>query len=38
MASNYHARPMPAEVLVDGDTWKIIRRRQTCEDLIALEE
>ncbi|MBE0537561.1 MAG: diaminopimelate decarboxylase [Phycisphaerae bacterium] len=37
MASNYNARPMPAEVLVDGDTWKVIRKRQTYEDLIMHE-
>jgi diaminopimelate decarboxylase len=37
MASNYNRRPMPAEVLVDGGTWSMIRRRQTVEDLIALE-
>ena len=34
-ASNYNARPRPAEVLVvDGDQWRIIRRRETMEDLI----
>ena len=37
MASNYNARPLCAEVLVDGDQFRIIRRRQTYEDLIALE-
>ncbi len=38
MASNYNARPLVAEVLVDGDTFSVIRRRQTYEDLIALEK
>lgn len=38
MASNYNARPMCAEVLVDGDQFRIIRKRQTYEDLIALEK
>jgi diaminopimelate decarboxylase len=38
MASNYNARPMPAEVLVDGKNFKIIRRRQSYEDMIALEK
>jgi hypothetical protein len=28
---------MPAEVLVDGSTWSVIRRRQTIDDLLALE-
>jgi diaminopimelate decarboxylase len=37
MASNYNRRPMPAEVLVDGSAWSIIRRRQTIDDLLALE-
>jgi diaminopimelate decarboxylase len=38
MASNYNRRLFPAEVLVDGDGWQTIRRRQTLEDLLALEE
>jgi diaminopimelate decarboxylase len=37
MASNYNRRPMPAEVLVDAGTWRVIRRRQTVDDLLALE-
>lgn len=37
MASNYNSRPMAPEVLVEGDKAKLIRRRQTFEDLIALE-
>jgi len=37
MASNYNRRPMPAEVLVDNGTWRVIRRRQTLNDLLALE-
>ncbi|MBC8442375.1 MAG: diaminopimelate decarboxylase, partial [Deltaproteobacteria bacterium] len=38
MASNYNARPLCAEVLVDGDQFRIIRKRQTYEDLIDLEK
>jgi diaminopimelate decarboxylase len=38
MASNYNRRLMPAEVLVDGGTWRTVRRRQTVDDLLALEE
>jgi len=34
MASTYNARPLPAEVLVDGDTVALIRRRGTFEDLF----
>jgi diaminopimelate decarboxylase len=37
MASNYNNRPRAPEVLVEGDTYKIIRRRETLEDLVALE-
>ena len=37
MASNYNRRLMPAEVLVDRASWSVIRRRQTIEDLLALE-
>ena len=37
MASNYNSRPFPAEVLVDGDSAKVVRKRQTLDDLIAGE-
>lgn len=37
MSSNYNTRPLAAEVLVDGDTTKLIRRRQTVQELLALE-
>ena len=37
MASNYNRRPMPPEVLVDAGSWRIIRRRQTVDDMLALE-
>jgi diaminopimelate decarboxylase len=37
MASNYNRRPLPAEVLVDGGVWRIVRRRQTVDDMLALE-
>ncbi len=37
MASNYNARPMLPEVLVDGSHYHIIRRRQSYDDLIAPE-
>src|SRR5215831_4372392 len=33
MASNYNSRPLPAEALVDGDKFALIRRRQTWDDL-----
>ena len=38
MASNYNARPRAPEVLVAGDRFEIIRRRETYEDLVALEK
>ena len=37
MASNYNRRPLPAEVLVDDGAWRVIRRRQTIDDMLALE-
>jgi diaminopimelate decarboxylase len=38
MASNYNARPRPPEVLVDGQNFSIIRKRESYEDLITLEK
>lgn len=38
MASNYNAQPRPAEVLVDGFDVRLIRRRETWEDLMTLEK
>ncbi|MCK4998550.1 MAG: hypothetical protein KAS23_03410, partial [Anaerohalosphaera sp.] len=38
MSSNYNSRPMLPEVLVDGDKFTVIRKRQTYEDLIELEK
>ncbi|MBY6206481.1 MULTISPECIES: diaminopimelate decarboxylase [Halomonas] len=37
MASNYNSRPRPAEVLVDGDSWQVVRQRERIEDLWAGE-
>jgi diaminopimelate decarboxylase len=37
MASNYNARGRAAEVLVDGDTHRLIRRRETHDDLVRCE-
>ncbi len=37
MASNYNRRPAAAEVMVDGETWRLIRRRQTIDDLLQWE-
>ena len=34
MASNYNSRPLPAEALVRGDQFALIRKRQTWEDLV----
>ena len=38
MGSNYLRRPLPPEVLVDGDSWRVTRRRQTLDDMLALED
>lgn len=37
MSSNYNTRPLVAEVLVDGGQARLIRRRQTVDELLALE-
>jgi diaminopimelate decarboxylase len=37
MASNYNSRPRPAEVLVDGKFHRLIRRRETWDDLVVEE-
>jgi diaminopimelate decarboxylase len=33
-SSNYNSRPRAVEVLVEGDKWRVIRRRETLEDLV----
>jgi diaminopimelate decarboxylase len=38
MASTYNRRPLAAEVLVDEGSWRVIRRRQTVDDMLALEQ
>jgi len=37
MSSNYNARMRPCEVLVHGDNYRVVRRRETYEDLIRQE-
>jgi diaminopimelate decarboxylase len=34
MASNYNTRPRPPEVMVDGTTWRVVRPRETLDDLM----
>ena len=34
MASNYNSKPLPAEVLVDGGRARLVRSRQSVEDLV----
>jgi diaminopimelate decarboxylase len=38
MGSTYLRRPLPPEVLCDADGWRVIRRRQTLDDMLRLEE
>jgi diaminopimelate decarboxylase len=38
MASTYLRRPLPPEVLIDDGRWRVIRRRQTLDDMLRLEE
>jgi diaminopimelate decarboxylase len=33
-SSNYNSRPRAAEVMVEGDSWRVIRKRENYEDLI----
>ncbi len=37
MSSNYNTRPRGPEVLVEGDAWRVVRRRETYDDLLAPE-
>jgi len=37
MASNYNSRPRAPEILVDGSDFRVIRRRESLEDLWQLE-
>jgi diaminopimelate decarboxylase len=37
LSSNYNSRPRPAEVLVSGKKARLVRRRETMRDLLALE-
>ncbi|GHC59016.1 diaminopimelate decarboxylase [Roseibacillus persicicus] len=37
MGSTYNSRPLPTEVLVDGDQATVIRKRQTMDDILAQE-
>ena len=34
MASNYNSKPLPAEVLIDEGQARLVRARQTPEDLV----
>jgi diaminopimelate decarboxylase len=37
MSSNYNTRPLTAEVLMENGEPRLIRRRQTVAELLALE-
>ncbi|HTD22022.1 MAG TPA: diaminopimelate decarboxylase [Terriglobales bacterium] len=37
LASNYNSRPRPIELLVDGKKVKVVRKRESVKDLLALE-
>ncbi|HIE64680.1 MAG: diaminopimelate decarboxylase [Nitrospira sp.] len=34
MSSNYNARPRPPEILVHGDSYDMVRKRETLKDLL----
>ena len=33
-ASDHNPRPKPAEVLVEGDKWRVVRAHESLEDLV----
>jgi diaminopimelate decarboxylase len=37
LSSNYNSRPRPAEVLVDGRSARLVRKRESISDLLKLE-
>lgn len=37
MSGNYNTRPRVPEVLVDGSAYTVVRRRETLDDLLSLE-
>ncbi len=37
MSSNYNSRPRVAEIMVDGDSYQVVRQRETIEQLLANE-
>ena len=37
MSSNYNSRPRAAEILVTGNKHRLVRRRETFEDLVRPE-
>ena len=37
MSSNYNSRPRAAEIMVDGDRFRVVRKRETIADLYAGE-
>lgn len=37
MSSNYNMRPRPAEVVVEGDEYRVVRKAETREELVAKE-
>lgn len=37
MSSNYNSRPKVAEIMVDGDQFKVIRERESVQELFQLE-
>ena len=38
MASNYNARPKPPEIMVQGDQFQVVRKRETYAQMTALEK
>ena len=37
MSSNYNSRPRAAEVMVDGDSFFVVKKRESYKDLVKNE-
>jgi diaminopimelate decarboxylase len=37
MSSRYNSRALPAEVIVDGDRFHVVRRRETIDEMVSME-
>lgn len=38
LSSNYNARTRASEIMVAGNGWRVVRQRESYEDLVRLEK